>query len=93
MSLKERAIYQLPNGRELVAHLTRQNKTVLYNLSASDLGEYEVNTDGRLMFNGQLTAWATNDLLDTGRVASPEVTTRLISSSPFEPDFTHEQNL
>ena len=48
MNLKERAIYRLPNGRELVACINRENKTVLYTLSASESGRYELNAEGRL---------------------------------------------
>ena len=77
MKVKDRAIYRLPNGRELVALLIAEHQTLLYNLSASDPVEYELNPDGRLLINGQLTAWAISDLLDTGRVATPEVTTGL----------------
>lgn len=77
MNFKNQAIYRLPNGRELVARLIAGHQTVFYSLSASDPVEYELNPDGRLLFNGQLTAWAINDLLDTGLVASSEVTTRL----------------
>lgn len=73
MNLKEWAIYQLPNGRELVAHLTGGNEAILYNLTASEPGQYELNSQGRLLLNGRLTAWGSDDLLDTGRVASPDV--------------------
>ena len=72
--LKERAIYQLPNGRELFARVTDEEKAALYNLSASESGEYTVDPEGRLLFNGQLTAWDIDDLSDTGRTAAPDVT-------------------
>jgi hypothetical protein len=71
MNLKDQAIYQLPNGRELVACLTCDNETVLFSLSASESGMYELNYEGRLLFDGQLTAWQIDDLLETGRVAAP----------------------
>lgn len=73
MDLKERSIYQLPSGRELVARRNRDSKIVLYNLSASEPGEYESNAEGRLLFNGKLTSWDMDDLLDTGRTASPDL--------------------
>ena len=73
MDLKERAIYQLPNGRELVAQLTATGKAILQKVSASDPDEYELNEEGRLILNGQLTAWAVDDLIDTGRTASPHM--------------------
>ena len=33
MNLKDRAIYQLPNGRELVACMTCGNETLLFSVS------------------------------------------------------------
>ena len=92
MNFKDQAIYRLPNGRELVARLIAEDQTILSNLSASDPVEYELNPDGRLLFNGRLTAWATNDLRDTGRVAPSEVT-NLSNRRPPKRDMTHEQNL
>ena len=74
VDIKERGIYQLPNGRELFARVTREEECVLYNLSASESGVYAFDSEGRILFNGKRTAWEINDLLDTGRVASPEVT-------------------
>ena len=74
MDLKERAIYQLPNGRELVAQLTATGKAILQNVSASDPDKYELNQEGRLLLNGQLTAWAVDDLIDTGRTATRQMT-------------------
>jgi hypothetical protein len=77
MNLKDRAIYQLPNGRELVACMTCDNETVLFSLNHSESGMYELNSEGRLLFDGQLTAWQIDDLLETGRVAAPEMTSIL----------------
>ncbi|HYJ85505.1 MAG TPA: hypothetical protein VEW46_05600 [Pyrinomonadaceae bacterium] len=74
MDLKERSIYQLPNGRELVAQLSEAGKAILQNVSASDPDQYELNDEGRLLLNGQLTAWEVDDLIDTGRTASPHMT-------------------
>lgn len=93
MDIKERAIYQLPNGRELVADATMENQAVLYNLSASEPGHYQLNAEGRLVFNGQLTAWAKDDLLETGRFAPPDVTAALVDSAKPERERTHEQNV
>jgi hypothetical protein len=80
MDLKERAIYQLPNGRELVAQLSAGGKAILQNVSASDPDLYEMNEEGRLLLNGQLTAWAVDDLIDTGRTASPHMSGVLAES-------------
>jgi len=79
MDLKERAIYQLPNGRQLFARITGERRVVLYNLSASETGQYELSPDGRLLFNGQMTAWEIADLLETGRVAPPEAINAVIN--------------
>jgi hypothetical protein len=92
MDLKERAIYQLPNGRELVARLTPGNRVVLYNLSASLPGQYELNSEGRLLLNGELTAWETKDLFETGRVASPDLTEILVEGSTTDRETSHEQS-
>ncbi|HEY6230927.1 MAG TPA: hypothetical protein VIW64_06675 [Pyrinomonadaceae bacterium] len=81
MDLKERAIYQLPNGRELFARITPEKKIVLHNLSASASGQYELNPEGRLLFNGQLTAWEISDLLETGRVAPAETIEAVIETA------------
>jgi hypothetical protein len=93
MNFKERSIYQLPNGRELVARTIHEDKLILYNLSATDFGKYELTDDGRLMLNGQLTAWGTEDLLDTGRIASPDVAAILAEGSMVERDAAHERNV
>ena len=84
MELKERAIYQLPNGREVFARRARDGKRVLYNLSASEPGEYELTSDGRLVFNGRMTAWELDDLTETGREAPADVTAVLVDVLPGE---------
>jgi hypothetical protein len=86
MNLREGAIYQLPNGRELVARVIQGDRVVLYNLSASVPGQYELNLDGRLLFQGELTAWETRDLHDTGRVASTGLTAHLAAGAPGDRD-------
>jgi hypothetical protein len=81
MNLKDRAIYQLPNGRELVACMTCDNQTLLFSVSATEPGLYELNSDGRLLCDGQLTAWQIDDLLETGRTAGSEMTSILVELS------------
>ena len=93
MKLKNRAIYQLPNGRELIACLTSERQIVLLGNSASVSGLYELNPDGRLLVDGQLTAWQIDDLLDTGRVAEPELTKTLAESSMAVREMPNEQSL
>ena len=92
MKLKDRTIYQLPNGRELIACLTCDQQIVLFGNSASESGIYELNSDGRLLVDGQLTAWQIDDLLDTGRVAEPEMTKTLAESSMADRQTSNEQS-
>jgi hypothetical protein len=80
MELKERAIYQLPNGRELVARVNKPDKLVLQNLSATHPGEYELNEEGRLSCDWKLTGWGVHDLVETGRTAPPDLTGALDDS-------------
>lgn len=91
VDLKERRIYQLPNGRELVARRLRGQQVILYSLSASDPREYEINPDGRLVLDGQLTAWEVSNLLDTGRSASDELSD-LMSDASEERDAIRVSN-
>ena len=81
MNLKDRAVYRLPNGRELVATLTCDDKIVLFSLSTSESGLYELNSAGRLLVDGQLTAWQSDDLLETDRIAKPEMTEAFVVRS------------
>ena len=73
MNLRERGIYRLPNGRELVVLRKYENGKRVYTLSGwerFELTEYEVNDDGRLICQGKLTAWDVACLSDTGRTAN-----------------------
>jgi len=79
MEFKDRAIYQLPNGRELFALLSVKNKPILYALSASHHGQYELNKEGRFLINGKLTAWSLEDLVDTGRTAPHDVAAAILN--------------
>ena len=92
MNLKDSAVYRLPNGRELVAYMTWDNETVLFNLSNCESGMYELNSEGRLVFDGQLTAWQIDDLIATGRVAAAEVPSILAVSSGTESGVTNDQS-
>ena len=89
VDLKERGIYQLPNGRELFARVTNEERAALYILSASESGEYTVDSEGRLLFNGELTAWDLDDLSDTGRTASPDVMAVLAGSADADSKIAH----
>jgi hypothetical protein len=70
MHFRDRGIYCLPNGRELVALSNGENGRVRYRLAGTgcaDASDYEVGDDGRLFCGGRLTAWDVRDLSDTGR--------------------------
>ena len=91
MNLKYSAVYRLPNGRELVAYMTCDNETLLFNLNDLESGMYELNYEGRLLFDGQLTAWQIDDLSETGRVAAAEVISIMAASSGTESGATNDQ--
>ena len=65
MILRERGIYCLPNGRELIVIRNDQEGSVLFSL----MGEFVVNEAGRLVYEGKLTAWDISNLSDTGRTS------------------------
>lgn len=92
MNLKDGAIYQLPNGRELVACVTCDNETLLFSVSATESGPYEWNSDGRLLCDGQLTAWQIDDLLETGRVAGREIASIVVELSTAGRETTNAQS-
>ena len=72
MILRERGIYCLPNGRELVVLRNDEEGSVLYGpvpCERSQKGEFVVNEAGRLVCEGKLTAWDVSNLSDTGRTA------------------------
>lgn len=73
MNLRERGVYCLPNGRELVVLNRHENGRTTYILGGwerFETSEYEVNEAGRLIHQGKLTAWDLADLKDTGRTAA-----------------------
>lgn len=70
MQLRDRGVYCLPNGRELIVYSNGDNGKPSYKLSCTtvtDVTDYEVSDDGRLFNGGRLTAWDVKDLSDTGR--------------------------
>lgn len=77
MKLRERAVYRLPNGRELVARVQSGATITLYNLDPADPREYRVDEHGRLLLNGRRTAWATADLREHSGTVPPDITARL----------------
>lgn len=70
MDLRDRGIYCLPNGRELVVLRNGENGHASYSLRCTTCAEatdYKVSDEGRLLCQGRLTAWDIKDLSDTGR--------------------------
>jgi hypothetical protein len=83
-SLKERGIYEFPDGTQVVACAAARSGSLLYYLKDWKLyGEREVlsernatafrllETDpaGRILMYGYPTSWTIADLIDTGHVA------------------------
>jgi hypothetical protein len=73
MILRERGIYCLPNGSELVVLRNDQEGSVLFgpvSCERFEMGEFLVNEAGRLVYQGKLTAWDISNLSDTGRTST-----------------------
>ena len=71
MRLRERGIYCLPNGRELIVISNAQDGAIKMRDSRhSEQSEYELDGGGRILTYGKQTAWDINNLTDTGRTAS-----------------------
>jgi hypothetical protein len=72
MTLRERGIYVLPNGKELVVSGPGNAPGIRFRLRGwehYEAAEYEVNDAGRLIAQGKLTAWDIQHLRDTGKTA------------------------
>ncbi len=70
IQLRERGVYRLPDGQEVVALRGLQSGHFLYSSDALDhykLPEYEVNKAGQLLRGGEATGWSIHDLVDMGR--------------------------
>ncbi|HEX8072289.1 MAG TPA: hypothetical protein VF546_20255 [Pyrinomonadaceae bacterium] len=71
-ALRERGIYRLPEGEELVASVTRGGTFALYHprvWARYGVPDYEVDAAGRLTRMGESTRYSISDLTDTGRTA------------------------
>jgi hypothetical protein len=71
--LRERGIYRLPEGEELVASMTRGGTFALFDQrvwARYGVPDYEVNAEGRLTRMGESTRYSITDLTDTGRTAN-----------------------
>ena len=81
MRLRNLGIYQLPDGRELVADLLFRDGATLYSKrgwEAHGLAEFRVGRDGRLLAGGRPTPWKVEHLRDTGREARYPTTRRIL---------------
>jgi hypothetical protein len=71
MRLRERGIYCLPNGRELVViGNTSSGHIEMRSPQGFQSSEYVLDSRGRLLTDGKPTAWDINQLTDTGRTAT-----------------------
>jgi len=69
--LRERGIYELPNGKRYIAVAALRSGYCLYTPLAWEqygLPDYETDDAGQLFNNDQPTHWHIADLIDTGRV-------------------------
>ena len=71
--LRERGLYRLPDGAELVAGIeTRGGGFALYDPKVwkrYGLPDYKIDANGRLSRMGESTRWLAEDLIDTGQTA------------------------
>ena len=70
--LRERGIYRLPSGEELVASVARGGSYALYDPQVwkrYGLPDYLVDAKGHMTRMGQSTRLTTDDLTDTGLTA------------------------
>ena len=70
--LRERGIYRLPDGEELVASVARGSGYALYDPGVwkhYGLPDYLIDARGRMTRLGQSTVLTAEDLIDTGRTA------------------------
>lgn len=70
--LRERGIYRLPDGQEVVATRCAGEDYCLYAVEAwraFQMAEYLLGGDGRIIRGGEPTGWQARDLTDIGRTA------------------------
>ena len=70
--LRERGVYRLPDGEELVASVARGGGYALYDRQGwtrYGLPDYLIDAKGRVTRMGQSTILTAEDLIDTGRTA------------------------
>lgn len=70
--LRERGVYRLPDGEELVASVARGGCYALYDPQVwkrYGLPDYQIDAKGRVTRMGQSTILTAEDLIDTGQTA------------------------
>ena len=70
--IRERGIYRLPDGQELVASVARGSGYALYDplvWKRYGLPDYTIDAQGRMTRLGQSTHLTAEDLTDTGRTS------------------------
>jgi hypothetical protein len=72
--LRERGLYRLPDGAELVASpAARGGGYALYDQQiwkGRGLPDYDIDVQGRLKKMGESTRWSADDLIDTGQTVA-----------------------
>lgn len=74
VKLRERGIYELPDGRQFVVCVSGTGAYSLYTPEAwarYGPAEYRIHADGRILSKGTPTRWRVGDLTYTGQSASP----------------------
>ena len=75
MSLKLDNVYELPDGRELVARKAECGGYALHDpmRGVAAAPTYLIAASGRLLSWNHKTSWTQEDLRDTGRLLLPEI--------------------
>jgi hypothetical protein len=72
--LRERGLYRLPDGAELIASpAARGGGYALYDQQVwkrNGMRDYQIDEKGRRNRMGQSTRWSSDDLIDTGQPAA-----------------------
>ena len=70
--LRERGVYRLPDGREVVVSECSDGEYCLFTAetyATFGMAEYLLDRGGRISAGGEPTGWRVEDLADTGRTA------------------------
>ena len=70
--LRERGIYRLPDGQEVVVSACGGEEYCMFASATYDsfgLAEYLISSEGKILKGTEPTGWGVEDLSDTGRTA------------------------